>query len=207
MPLSLILVSCVIAAGDPPRPESKEDRERRAAMIDRIMAEPVPPHLRSDKSLTIEETDPEPEAQGDEEEEAVIKASTPRGGSRLDRSNFDRWMFGSKVDDQWKRDWLHCRLDSKIERVASRDRLRPVDVEKLRLAGRGDIKRFHDRVEGMRAKFEAARSNIEKGRAFLTGELRPLSDEFQVGPFGDGSLFAKTLKRIEQERVASRPPM
>jgi len=206
MPLSLALTLCVVAAGDPPGPESKEAREARAAMVDRIMAEPTRPFLRSRGIITYEDIDREPIEPVDEEGEAAARVPAPRVQMVcLDRENFDRWLFGGRGDDGSKREWLHHRLDIKVERAALRGRLRPSHVAKLRLAGRGDIKRFHDRVEEMRAEFDGLRTDLGRGQQFLNRDLKPLTEEFQIGPFGDGSLFAKTLTKIEEETGASRP--
>jgi hypothetical protein len=74
---------------------------------------------------------------------------------------------------------------------------------KLLLAGRGDIKRFFDQVEDRRREFETERRVYRNGLAALN-RLEPYRQVFEDGPFGDGSLFAKTLQRIHDEQVAGR---
>jgi hypothetical protein len=73
---------------------------------------------------------------------------------------------------------------------------------KLRIAGKGDIKRFFDHVDDKRVFFEIDRMSLKTGRGALR-RLEPLSDVYDEGPFGDGSLFAKTLRRIQDERATA----
>ena len=76
-------------------------------------------------------------------------------------------------------------------------------VAKLRLAGRGDIKRFFDEVRNRRDEFEIARKTFNSGLAALR-RLDELSPSYREGPFGSGSLFAKTLQKINSDRKAGQ---
>jgi len=114
---------------------------------------------------------------------------------------FALWVYGDLTEEK-RKIWLLTILSGKI--VAARGRgLSDADEEKLVLAGRGDIKRFFDKVEMMRSGFEEARKDISDGQDFLH-RLTPLSQEFQFGPFRDHSLFAKTLRKIEREKAEAR---
>jgi hypothetical protein len=118
------------------------------------------------------------------------------------RENFDRWLFG----EPWEggpRKHLEEIFLTRV-RDATRERgLNAAQRDKLDLAGRGDIKRFLDQVEDRRRSFESRRRDSRTAFEVLLG-LRPLSQVYRHGPFGDGSLFAKTLRRIEDERKAGR---
>jgi hypothetical protein len=70
--------------------------------------------------------------------------------------------------------------------------------------GKGDIKRFFDQVEDHRARFEIARRSFQTGLAALQ-RLEDLSQTFRTGPFGEGSLFARALRKIEDDRGTGRP--
>ena len=83
--------------------------------------------------------------------------------------------------------------------VASLDRWLTACPAKLYIAGRGDIKRLIDEIEAKRKQFEAARQEIEPGRVALNAVI-PLSKRFDEGPFMGGSLFAKTLAKIVDDR-------
>jgi hypothetical protein len=71
--------------------------------------------------------------------------------------------------------------------------------EKLRLAGRGDIHRFFERFEHLKAKyqsFEGTENGNEVARDQLDSDALPLRRALQVGPFDDGSLFRKFLGTV-----------
>ena len=67
---------------------------------------------------------------------------------------------------------------------------------KLRLAGRGDIKRFFDVVQNRRNAFEIARKDFQSGLWALQ-RLDAVAKNYREGPFRAGSLFAKTLQKID----------
>jgi hypothetical protein len=124
----------------------------------------------------------------------------------LERRNFDRWVFGETVSET--RPPMKCLeelLSAKIEVATLKHKLTDQQRKKIGLAGRGDIKRFFDRVEDGRNDFEGSRVGYDNGIKALL-RLKPLSDEYNNGIFGDGSLLAKTLHRIteESEQVTSR---
>jgi hypothetical protein len=116
---------------------------------------------------------------------------------------FDVRLCGDLTEEK-RNVWLLSTLSEKI--VAARKRgLSAAEEEKLILAGRGDIKRFFDRIEEMRLEFETVRKDVRGGQLFLLGpEMRSLSIEFQQGPFGDDSFFAKTLAKIGKDHAQER---
>lgn len=78
--------------------------------------------------------------------------------------------------------------------------LTEVQVDKLRLAGRGDIKRFFAEVEEEQRRFDLIRA--DPARAFKHLEsMDGLAESFRLGPFRRGSLFVRTMTRkIEGRR-------
>lgn len=121
----------------------------------------------------------------------------------LERENFDRWLFDDGRSEEERQRHLEVILQFKIKLAASAHRLTETQRAKLRLAGRGDIKRFFDQVEERRIAFEVARKSLRTGVAALQ-HLDDLSQVYRDGPFGDGSLFAKTLRRINDDRRAGQ---
>ena len=121
----------------------------------------------------------------------------------LARENFDRWVFGDGFDEQGRLLRLQTLLAEKIDLVMKDHDINPTRLRRLRLAGSGDIKRFFDRVEDRRQEFELARKKYQTGRLVLQ-QLEPLSLEFEVGPFGQDSLFRKMLNKIESEAQAKK---
>jgi hypothetical protein len=225
-----------------PKPDTPEDRAKRAAIVDRIMAEPRHPirigtpaaeeepparapqadevarkraaqveaaarvrpmqiHVADGKRqmiLTIEQPVlDEPDGEIDQPE-PIMRLGFNLNNSALDRDNFDRWVFGDGVDEEGRRIRLQSRLSEKIDRVMKDQKINLAQLQKLRLAGSGDIKRYLDRVEERRPEFEAVRKNFNTGWQMLR-QLEPLTKEFQEGPFGNDSFFAKTLKKIEDD--------
>ena len=121
----------------------------------------------------------------------------------LERENFDRFLFADERSEGERRRHLEELLAVKVEAAAARLDLTDRQRAKLRLAGRGDIKRFFDRVGDRKGAFERSRRGFKTGMAALRG-LEPLAQLYQEGPFGDGSLFAKTLRKIVDDREAAR---
>ncbi len=121
----------------------------------------------------------------------------------LASANFDLWLFDDGTDDEIRRVRLDDLLAERIEKARNDRDLGPEQVRKLRLAGNGDIKRLFDRVAEHRVGFEAARLDYDAGRAALA-KLEPLGREFRLGPFHAESLFAKTLRKIDDDDRAAR---
>lgn len=144
---------------------------------------------------------PAPPAPDDEDDEHP----RPRPVGRININNavvepesFDHWLFGDEPSERARQRHLNELLRIKIEALAARHRLNGAQREKLRLAGRGDIKRFFDQVEERRRAFEKERQNFRSGLAALR-RLDAMVQIYHDGPFGDGSLFAKMLRRIDDE--------
>jgi hypothetical protein len=118
------------------------------------------------------------------------------------RENFDRWVFDDMAPD--KERWTHLDklLSVRINDAARTHKLTDRQQAKLRLAGKGDIKRFFDQVEDARNDFELNRVGFKNGLAALR-RLKPLSKVYDLGPFDDGSLFVKTLHKIDNDQAAS----
>jgi hypothetical protein len=119
------------------------------------------------------------------------------------RENFDRWLFADERSQEERRRHLEEILDAKIllADLEHKLTLTAQQQSKLRVAGRGDIKRFFDQVEDKRAQFETERQKYKTGLAALR-RLAPIRQIYTEGPFGDGSLFAKMLLKVKEERRA-----
>ena len=110
------------------------------------------------------------------------------------RENFDLWMFRGRATSD-HRQTLKRLLESKVEGADANIRLSESQKAKLRLAGQGDIKRLFDQIEEKRREFERVRTDWARCQEFAS-DLQPLSLVARSGPFGDDSLFAKTLRKI-----------
>jgi hypothetical protein len=121
----------------------------------------------------------------------------------VEPENFDRWLFGDDQSEEARKTHLGEVLEARIDAFERRHLLTDKQRAKLRTAGRGDIKRFFDEVQNRRRAFEKERQTYRTGRVALA-RLAPLSELYQEGPFGEGSLFAKMAQRIKDERKAGR---
>ena len=117
----------------------------------------------------------------------------------VERENFDHWLFSDDRSDSQHWERLEKQLESQVDSARTEHTLTDRQCAKLRLAGKGDIKRFFDRVESSRLDFEVQRQSFRTGHAALL-RLESLSQNYREGPFGDGSLFAKNLRRMNDER-------
>ena len=97
------------------------------------------------------------------------------------------------MNQESRRSRLDTLLTEKINEATEQRKLNQDQIKKLRLAGTGDIKRFFDRVEEKRADFDKVRKDYNTGMAILN-ELTTLSADYQTGPFGQGSVYEKTLE-------------
>jgi hypothetical protein len=129
------------------------------------------------------DVDDEPEAQAPAQPEFF-----------LSEENFDIWVFGNTRSGPAARTRLETQLKLQVDEVDRVARLSAAQRKTLELAGRGDIKRFFDRVEQKRKEFQLVRNDQQKFSDFYQ-ELRTLQLVFNGGLIGDGSFFAKALKK------------
>ena len=81
--------------------------------------------------------------------------------------------------------------------------LSEIQKKKLVLAGRGDIKRFFDKVEEKRKKFDKVKTDQNKvGEIYQ--ELMPLQVTLNSGLFTEDSFYAKTLKKVLSQEEEAR---
>jgi hypothetical protein len=120
------------------------------------------------------------------------------------RNAFDTILFGPQHADT-----IRTRLDRllalKIESIEKIYGLTDAQSQKLELAGRGDIKRFFDRVESCREDFPRQTQGGDVSHE-LANEICRFRSEVDSGSFDDGSLFTKTLRKVLTPEQASRLP-
>lgn len=142
----------------------------------------------------------------DDDEEAPVAPRVMRVNimmSVVEPENFDRWLFADEQSEADRRRNLDEILQTKVKSTTLAHHLTESQRAKLRLAGRGDIKRFFDQIEDRRRDFEKDRHSFRTGFAALQ-RLEPLTQVYRDGPFGGGSLFAKTLSKFNNDQKALR---
>ena len=145
-------------------------------------------------------------AQDDVEEDVPdqVQAMQMQRAFVYTEENFDQWVFNEvrQTAVGSVRNRFDSLLGLKIDFVDKACGLTDLQKKKLQLAGKGDIKRFFDRVDEKRRKFLSVKrdqNNINE----IFQEIQPLQTEIQGEHFGDASIFAKTLVRtLTEEQTA-----
>jgi hypothetical protein len=122
--------------------------------------------------------------------------------ARIPVGTLDQLVIGSGQCAADGRRRLDTLLNQKIIAVDQFCRLTETQKQKLQLAGRGDIKRFIDRVESLRPTFQQVHLIADEDDArkvstwagTLAWDANTLRSTLSLGLFEDGSLFAKTLR-------------
>jgi hypothetical protein len=137
---------------------------------------------------------PAARAQDDEEEEPAAPAP-PQAVFMLNDAQFDQWVFGNLGGGNaaTARTKLNSLLTLHVEDLDRSCGLSPVQKKKLELAGRGDIKRFFDRVDEMRKKFDKVK-NDQNAFGMIWQEIQPLQAAMNSGLFDESSIFTKAVK-------------
>jgi hypothetical protein len=126
---------------------------------------------------------------------------------------FNNALLGEGLNAKAARKLLDARLTEKLAFVDRICRLTSAQTQRLHLAGRGDIKRFFDRIDSLRSTFPE-RPEGENDRAWADGhkvEAREFRRALNSGVFLDGSLFARILRTtLTADQLAAwdkAPPM
>jgi hypothetical protein len=131
-----------------------------------------------------------------EEEEAPNPAPAVRMHAFvMNEAQFDQWVFGNMgvANAGAARNRLDSLLTLNVDDLERTCGLNAVQKKKLLLAGRGDIKRFFDRIEEVRKRF-TKNQNDQNQFAQLWQEVQPLRNAYHSGFFGDESIYAKAIK-------------
>ena len=130
-------------------------------------------------------------------ENAVVQA--PQFAFTLSDQQFDMWAFGNRGNAESVRSMFDGLLSRKTLSVNRLCGLTRAQSKKLELAGRGDVKRYFDRFEEKREKHLGT---IHDQDAFNEAirDINSLQSALDIGLFGDGSLFEKTLATVVSEK-------
>ncbi len=133
----------------------------------------------------------------------VVPVAAQDPGS--DTEQFDRRVFGVINSPENPFAALEAQVDLELARIAQSINLSNDQIERLRLAGRGDIQRFYVRVEHARRQL-LAMNNSQKGNNNNNNINRlamPLKIELKKGLFGTGSLFQKVVANSLDDRQSA----
>ncbi len=94
-------------------------------------------------------------------------------------------------------------MQAEMQAIHAKCSLTEAQKKKLQLAGRGDIHHFFSRVSELRPKL-TSKPLSQQQYVELTRELQSLRMATQLGTFGEGSLFQKTLRRALTDEQHAR---
>jgi len=106
--------------------------------------------------------------------------------------NFDQWIFQQDQNPAGARKRLDSALVMHLEAIERASQLTDAQRKKLQLAGRGDMKRFFDRYETAKQKFQLVKDDQQKMQE-IWQDISPLQMSMQAGLFDADSLFYKSL--------------
>jgi hypothetical protein len=123
------------------------------------------------------------------------------GRVRISERNIENWIYGNEYRG---RDWLSATLKEKVNELDRACRISETQRQKLILAGEGDIQRFERQVEELKAKCDTAGGIRPEQYNDIFQKTRPLQRTLQLGLFGSGSLFQKTLLTVLGPQQSAR---
>lgn len=119
---------------------------------------------------------------------------------RMSAAEFDSQLYAGESDAQGVESRLQKILRKKIREVVQVCGLTDAQRRKLELAGTGDIKRLTDRIAKSRDWICQGGAVESIGGCFpvseAKNEIRTLRHQFSTNPFGYGSIYDKTLRRV-----------
>jgi hypothetical protein len=131
------------------------------------------------------------------QEVQAVQLQAAMGAVRVQQSwpdeQFERWVFSQDQTADRARHKLESLLTSRVDEIERTCELTLTQVRKLRLMGQGDIKRFFDVYEKIKARFKAMNNDVSRLQE-IQPDLAPVRATLQTGPFTDDSLLVKSLR-------------
>jgi hypothetical protein len=137
----------------------------------------------------------------DDEDEAA-GAMNPHMAVYTDE-NFDQWVFGNGRNYTSFRASVDSLLAMQIEELDRACGLTDAQRAKLMLAGRGDLKRILDAYDDKKKKFRATGGDQNRINEIFQ-DIQPLQQAIAAGPFGESSIFAKSIGKTLDPAQAER---
>ncbi len=111
---------------------------------------------------------------------------------QVNNDQVDNWIFGRFGGATGARTKLDSALTLKIDELERLCGLSEGQKKKLLLAGKGDIKRFFNKVEDLKRKAGSGQNGMNQN---IWQDLQPLQAELNTGLFGEESLYTKMVRR------------
>ena len=135
-------------------------------------------------------------------EEEIAEQQENQHGFRIE--NFDQWVFSNQQKLSGAKKQLLSRLQGEAESIQTTCQLDNEQVEKLLLAGRGDIHDFSQLYTKVRASFaEKIKENNQQAMQNIWQEIQPLQKKYHGQIFGEESLFKKVLEHLLDDQQSA----
>ncbi len=121
----------------------------------------------------------------------------------LQPNQFENWAFSGQTETAVRKR-LQSKYEQEIKKMNQICKLSESQLDKLRLAGQGDISRFFRQVEEARKKSENLNQNDQQQAQQLAQLVSPIQIKLNNGIFLDDSLFKKVCDQSlnEEQRKA-----
>jgi hypothetical protein len=139
---------------------------------------------------------------------AVIRAGPNNPGKKVVEPDvFDNAIGNGSTIAEWQ-SWWETMLNAQVQSDATKYKLVAEERRKLRVAGKGDLKRLIDRLELAHQEFDAIQEDPDKRAEFFGRAVGSLRKDVQRGPFDADSYYEKVLRRMKASRAIrfSLPP-
>jgi hypothetical protein len=117
--------------------------------------------------------------------------------------HFDQWVFGNGRNSSAFRASVDSLLAMQVDEIDRACGLTDAQKAKLRLAGRGDLKRIFDTYDEKKKRFQATNGDQNRINEIFQ-DIQPLQLMITAGPFGEGSIFAKSIAKTLGPAQAER---
>lgn len=138
---------------------------------------------------------------------ATLCSVSPEAGAQerlIGLDQFNGWIFSRMQNEQKARDTFYSRIDLEIERLDLVASLTDDEKAKIRLAGKGDVKRFFDDVREARREFLEL-GNVNQNQMNEAYQLASaLAQRINSGLFDNNSLLKKVAATAPDPEHAQR---
>jgi hypothetical protein len=142
--------------------------------------------------------DDEPEENQNAQAAVMLRAVAAQQMANVEQ--VDQWIFGRFGGSGGARNKLDSSLKLRIEDLDRTCHVTDLQKKKLLLAGRGDIKRFFDKIEEVKRKFQNGQNDFNVN---IWQDVQPLQVELNTGLFGDDSIYMKTIsKTLDGDQIS-----
>lgn len=146
----------------------------------------------------------------DDKDEPAPQNGVVMAQPNFNDETFEQWVFQNNGRYNGARQQLGLQLLLQIEDLDRTCKLTEVQKKKLQLTGQGDIKRFFDKYDKVKKKFDLLKNDQQKLFQEIWQDINPLQAILQSGLFLDDSILYKSLhntltpEQLERYKVHAR---